>query len=187
MTDTKKHRRALSHFETVYRPGDRELVKSLFDALGLQVAEMGKYVAGLIPCDESANPLENALFASEITPEHWEFEQALGAELRKPELASRSDSYLRALKSTPQNRPHFGIAFSSLEDWTGAVQRIRGKIAAEPALKGRAEVASEFRPWSPGAQTDFLYHAFVHTDIIGTGLLSLGLVIELQHYSRRPM
>lgn len=187
MTTHSSTARALSHFETVYRPGDRDRVKALFDALGLQVAEMGKYVAGLIPQRAGANPLENAVFASEITPEHWEFEQVLAEELRRPHLASRSAAYLRQLKTTPQSRPHFGIAFSSLDDWTAAVAKARSMIASDQDLQGRAELSSEFRPGSPGAQTDFLYHAFIHTDIIGTGLLSLGLIIELQHYSRRPM
>ena len=187
MTTSNDGTRALSHLEAVYRPGDRELVKSLFDALGLQVVEMGKYIAGLIDTPPSGNPVENALFASEITPEHLIFEDALDKALSQPELTDAGSSYLRALKSEPQCRPHLGIAFSSMEKWEQSVALIQAKTedAASP-LHGRAELTSKFRPGTPGAQTDFLHHAFVYTDLIGTTGLSLGMIIELQHYASNP-
>lgn len=177
----------LSHFETVYRPGERELAELLFKALGLRVTEAGKYVLGFVGDTASGNLLENSITASEVTPEHWEFEQALDKELQRPELASLSASYLHALKTAPQNRPHFGLAYSSLESWTAAVEGFKRALAEHPELQGRAELASKFVPGSPGAQTDYLHHAFIHTDIVGTSCLSMGIIIEFQHYARNPM
>lgn len=183
----KPDNQVLSHYETVYCPGERDLVVLLFEALGLRVHDDGgKYVSGFVGEAASGNAVENAVFASEITPEHWDFEQVLSAELQQPHLAGRSQAYLEALKAAPQNRPHFGIAFTSLKSWTAAVERVQRAVAEQPKLKGRAELASKFYPGSPGAQTDYLHHAFVHTDIIGTSCLALGLIIELQFYERHP-
>ena len=176
----------LSHFETVYRPGERELASLLFEAIGMDVKEAGKYVIGFVGKPASGNGYENSITASEITPEHWEFEQVLEKEMQRPEVAALGASYLNALKTKPQNRPHFGLAYSSLESWTEAVEGFEKFVEAHPDLKGRAEIASKFTPGSPGAQTDFLHHAFIHTDIIGTACLPLGVIIELQHYGRNP-
>ena len=105
---------------------------------------------------------------------------------QRPDVAALSASYLEALKSKPQNRPHFGMAYSSIESWTAAVEGFQRCLDDHPELKGRAEIASKFVPGSPGAQTDFLHHAFIHTDIIGAACLPLGVIIELQHYARNP-
>src|SRR6218665_1681063 len=185
--ERKPDNQVLSHYETVYRPGERDLVVLLFEALGLRIMDEGKYVSGFVGQAASGNAVENAIFASEITPEHWDFEQVLTAELQQPHLAGRSQAYVQALKAAPQNRPHFGIAFSSLDSWTAAVERVQRAIEEQPRLMGRAELASKFYPGSPGAQTDYLHHAFIHTDIIGTSCLALGLIIEFQFYERHPM
>lgn len=177
----------LSHFETVYRPGERDLAKSLFKALGLDLMESGKYVVGFVGDTVSGNGFENSITASEVTPEHWEFEQVLDKELQRPEIAALSQSYLHALKTAPQNRPHFGIAYSSLDSWQTALDGFERTLEEHPELKGRAQVASKFVPGSPGAQTDYLSHAFIHTDIIGSSCLSLGIIIEFQHYGKNPM
>ena len=178
--------RILSHFEMVYRPGERDLAKSFLKALGLDVTESGKYLVGFVGTPASGNGYENSITASEVTPEHWEFEQALEKEMQRPDLAGLSASYLRELKSKPQNRPHFGMAYSSLDSWNASVEGFQEALDRHPELKGRAEIASKFVPGSPGAQTDFLHHAFIHTDIVGFACLPLGVVIELQHYARNP-
>ena len=176
----------LSHFELVHRPGERENAVALFDALGLRVVESGPYVMGFIGPAANGNSVENMIAASEITPEHWEFEQVLDRELRRPEIASLSETYKEALKARPQNRPHFGFAYDSYEEWAGTLERIEKAVEERPELKGRARLASKFVPGGPGAQTDYLHHAFIHTDIVGTGCLSLGTIIELQYYARHP-
>ena len=84
--------------------------------------------------------------ASEITPEHWEFEQVLDRELRRPEIASLSETYKEALKARPQNRPHFGFAYDSYEEWAGTLERIEKAVEERPELKGRARLASKFVP-----------------------------------------
>lgn len=176
----------LSHFETVFRPGERDLAALLFNALGLGVSNVGKYVIGFVGTPASGNGFENSITASEVTPEHWEFEQVLEKEMQRPDIAAASATYLQALKTKPQNRPHFGMAYASLESWNEAVEGFEQALEKHPELKGRAEIASKFVPGSPGAQTDFLHHAFIHTDIIGTACLPLGMIIELQHYARNP-
>lgn len=176
--------RILSHFETVYRPGDRQLALTLFKALGLEVSEIQKYVIGFVGMPGLGNEFENTITASEVTPEHWAFEQVLDKELRRPELAELSASYLDALKSRPQIRPHFGMAYSTIDLWAEAVAGFERALEDHPELKGRASLASKFSPDSPGGQPQ-LHHAFIHTDIVGTSCLSLGLIIELQHYIDR--
>ena len=184
-TDNKSDYIILSHFETVYRPGERALAADLFKALGLEVADSGKYVLGFVGNPPSGNLFENSITASEVTPEHWAFEQVLDRELKRPEIAELSETYLKALKTAPQNRPHFGLAFSSLETWQAAVDHFQRTVDETPTLQGRAEIASKFTP-TTGAQVDYLHHAFIHTDIIGATGLSLGIIIEFQHYARNP-
>ncbi len=184
MNDQNSYR-ILSHFETVYRPGERDLAMKLFRALGLETSEIQSYVIGFVGAPGLGNEFENTITASEVTPEHWAFEQRLDEQLQKPEIAELSANYLEALKTRPQNRPHFGLAYSTLEAWTEAVEGFERALEENPELKGRASLASKFTPGSPGAQTDYLHHAFIHTDIVGTACLPLGVIIELQHYTNR--
>lgn len=175
-------RRVLSHIETVYRPGERHLVLLLLNGLGLKIEETHGYILGFIDERTETNHLENMISASEITPEHWKFEQALTAAINRPELAELSTSYQHALKTQPQTRPHFGMAYSSMTEWEATVERIRRMLEEHPELRGRIELASLFKPGDPGSQSDYLQHAFIYTNVIGSSCLSLGLVIELQYY-----
>ena len=69
--------RRLNHVEMVYRPGERELARRVFELLGLRVSDDGGtwMFARIDPAiGDVAN---NACYASEMTPEQWALEQAL--------------------------------------------------------------------------------------------------------------
>lgn len=185
MADNQKSRRVLSHIETVYRPGERHLALLLLNSLGLKVIETQGYILGFIDERAETNHLENMISASEITPEHWKFEQTLTDVIQRPEISELSSSYQQALKRQPQNRPHFGMAFSSLSEWEAVVEKVKLTIEEHPELRDRLELASLFKPGDPGSQSDYLQHAFIYTNIIGISCLSLGIVIELQYYLRK--
>jgi len=186
VSSNQTSRRVLSHVETVYRPGENHLARLLLDSLGLKVVETHGYILGFIDEATETNPLENMISASEITPEHWEFEQKLAEVINRPELTELSTSCKDALKRQPQNRPHFGMAYTSQAQWESVIERVKRTIKENPELQGRVELANVFKPGDAGSQSDMLQHAFIYTDIIGTSCLSLGIVIELQNYLRRP-
>ena len=178
------NRRVLSHIEMVYRPGERDLALRLFEVLGLTISESHGYILGFIDDGALGNLLENMLSVSEITPEHWAFEQALAENLQRPEFAARGEAYRQAIRKAPQVRPHMGIADASRGAWQAAGEWVRRATEDYPELRGRLEIACQFRPGDPGSQSDYLEHAFINTDIVGTSCLALGHCIELQHYLR---
>ena len=49
-----------------------------------------------------------------------------------------------------------------------------------PELDGRVTVSGVFFPGDPGAYTDRMAQAFVWTDVIASGLLTIGQHVELQ-------
>ena len=179
----------LNHAEFVYAPGERELAKRLFRALGCRVVdpqeagapeELGP-AAGpyLIVYLDSAdpNPFDNVFYASEVTPVQWAFEERLKAKLGDDaELAEAhaalSDNYPRF----PQAMTHLGLAFPSVAEVEAALDRLRG----EDTLASRARISSLYRPGDDTSVDDRVVQAFVHTDVCSTGLLSIGQQFELQ-------
>lgn len=162
-----------NHVELVYRPGERKLTQRLFELLGREVVDNGSAwlrVDGL------------KLFASEVTPEQWAFEQRLGEMLKSAASDPAVATYLAALKRAPQHYCHFGIGVATMAEWEMLVERVRTASKDDPELRGRVEVASVFRPGDPGSYGDSFVQAFIRTDVFSSGLLSMGQTFELQHY-----
>ena len=176
--------RLLNHVELVYAPGERVLAAQLFETLGCRVVDNGGVWLAAKIGDESSDLRNNVLYASEVTPEQWRFEQALRRAVTAGELASAETSYRALLAERPQLAPHFGIRYATVSAWKETIERLR--VLGAGALTGRVDVSGVFTPGRPNAgpdDTDVLMQAFVKTDLAATGLLTLGQHIELQTVS----
>jgi len=174
-----------NHVEMVFRPGDLARAMKLLRILG---------------CDPQTSPhpfngvyfhfaKTEQLWISEVSPEQWAFELWLQEQLKNRGTDATS-TFLADLESVPQAHGHFGIGLQTLEDWERVTAELRRAIASDPDLKGRVSLPICQRPEDPdsvfsrsgGAIGRTLHQAFVRTDIISTGLLTLGQSIEIQHY-----
>lgn len=170
--------RMLNHVEMAYRPGERELAKLVFELLGCEHRDSGGPFLSVRVDPATGDFLDNAIYASEVTPEQWGFEQTLARSLD----GEAGRSYLELLARAPQRAFHFGIGFAALESWEAAVARIADAGDNHPELGGRIGVRAVFRPGDPGSFGDTFVQAFVHTDVVAAGFLTIGQHIELQHY-----
>jgi hypothetical protein len=172
---------ALNHVELVHRPGERELAKQVFQLLGCNTIDRGgDFVSAMVAGGDVAAP-DNVLYVSEVTPEQWEVEQALEAALAEDgKLHAAADAYLARLRREPQRSFHFGIHCDDRATWDDRLDAIRAAPTTHPDLEGRVSVSGVFFPGDPGAYTDRMAQAFVWTNVIASGLLTLGQHIELQ-------
>lgn len=180
--------RLLNHTEMVYAPGDRTLARELFRAVGCRVldpqeesgpddlgAAAGPYLIVFVD-PESTDLIDNVLYASEVPPAQWAFEQAIAGRVEDDdELRSALDAYNASFHTFPQGMTHFGIAMNERQ-----LDDCLARIGATPEFSGRLEVTGVFRPGDPGSVDPRVIQAFVRTDIISTGLLTAGQQIELQ-------
>jgi hypothetical protein len=168
----------LNHVEFVHRPGERALVRALFDLLGFATMETneGRYLIGII--DAAAGP-DNFIAGREVRAEQWAFDRQLAAALEQEPLASSFARHRQMLRDKPQDGMHFGIHFDTAARWEAAVARIEAVERDRPELSGRVRLERAFRPGDPDHEFS-LRQAFVWTDVISTGSLAFGQQIELQ-------
>jgi hypothetical protein len=180
-SDSAPAARRLNHVEMVYRPGERELAKRVFELLGCKPVDRGgTFVSSLVDPD-SDDFSNNVVYASEVTAEQWDLECALVAELEGDTAVGKTArAYLARLAGEPQRSFHFGMRLPTLEALEAAVARVRDASSSDPDLKGRVHVSGVFHPGDPGAYTDTMVQAFVRTDVVAAGLLAFGQHIELQ-------
>jgi hypothetical protein len=174
MTDTTPHApQALNHVELVYRPGERELAKRVFEVLGFRPVDRGGTWFTTFVAGGGSDWSNNVLYASEVTPEQWAFEQSLA------EQGVERDAYIDRLRLEPQRSCHFGIRVAGQDTLEAACERV-SRAGAGGELAGRIRLAGVFRPGHPGTVVDTMVQAFVWTDVVASGLLTLGQHIELQ-------
>jgi len=171
MAGTAPH--ALNHVELVYRPTERALAKRVFEVLGCRPVDRGGTWFTSFVDANGTDWSNNVLYASEVTPEQWAFEQTL------PAATPERESYLGRLQREPQRSCHFGIRLTDETALDAACDRVR-QAGTEGELAGRIRLAGVFRPGDPGAVAETMVQAFVWTDVVATGLLTLGQHIELQ-------
>jgi hypothetical protein len=171
----------LNHVEMVHRPGERALVSRLFAALGCAVVDTGGQFLVIHADPGAADPrmLDNCLYASEVAPEQWRFEEALRARLSSDaELGASYAAFAERAERRPQSSTHFGIRMTSPERLEEILERVdqlrRGQLGE------RVTVAGVLRPGDPGSLSSSLIQAFVRTDVCAAGLLCFGQHIELQ-------
>jgi hypothetical protein len=173
--------RRLNHVEFVHRPGERELVRTLFDLLGIEtrLAMGGRTLIGVID-PPTFNPAdnENYIAGGEVDPEQWRFDQALAEAVRREPLADAFNGYMSLLERKPPRGMHFGVNFSTLEAWEAAVARVADVEARAPSIARRVRLLKAFRPDDPEPLSP-VHQAFIWTDIIASGSLALGQRIEL--------
>jgi hypothetical protein len=175
-----KTTRALNHVELVYAPGERAVARAFFELLGCTVHDSGgpflsaRIESGL---DDLTN---NCMYASEVTPEQWTFEQSLRDAIASGPLAEVEAGWVARFRHEPQRSCHFGIRFPNLDEYDAMLDRIEHVDAHAPELSKRVSLSGVFRPGDPGSYTDTMVQAFVRTDVVATGLLTFGQHIELQ-------
>ena len=171
--------RLLNHVELVYRPGERSLAGRLFETLGCKVVETGGPYLVIQICPGLGGFFDNVLYVSEVTSTQLQLESVLQRELSSHgELRKRFREFQDGRRDEPQRTTHFGIRMRSTAELDGILERVRS--LEDPELQGRVSVTGVFRPGDPGALSDSLVQAFLHTDICAAGLLSFGQAIELQ-------
>ena len=180
MTTTATVTKALNHVELVYAPGERGLARALFELLGCGIHDSGGPFLSAKIASGQTDLVNNAMYASEVTPEQWALEQALRDALDGGSLAAPGGDYIANLEAHPQRSCHFGIRYPSAEELDATIDRIEHAADLEPGLAGRVSVSGVFRPGDPGSYTDTMTQAFIRTDVIASGLLSFGQHIELQ-------
>jgi hypothetical protein len=184
--------RKVTHFETVYRPGEAQLVVELFGLLGLRTESLGPttqnagptenpFICGFFGTD-ATNPVDDFIAGSPVDPEQWQFDQALAKAVREGELAGAFAGYQEVTKRAPYFTTHVGVRFDSLDAWENAVSRVQDVDQLAPALAGRVELRGLFRPGGPGSLSDITHQAFVWTDVLALGSLAFGLLLEMQHF-----
>ena len=180
--------RLLNHTEMFYAPGDRALARDLFRAIGCRVldpqeetgpddlgAAAGPYLIVFVDPD-STDLIDNVLYASEVAPAQWEFEQRLQARLESDEpLRASYEAFNASFVSYPQGMTHFGVAMNEQQ-----LDEALARIAATPAFEGRLQVTGVYRPGDPGSVDPRVIQGFLRTDIVSSGLLTAGQQIELQ-------
>lgn len=174
-----------NHVEMVHRPGEAHLAVKLLALLGCEPAVSPTAFAGATWCFSK----DQSLWVSEVTPEQWAFELWLQAQLDKHGTGA-AQAFVARQAALPQRHSHFGLGLARLEEWEALVARIEDAVAGDADLKGRISLPVRQRPGDPGSVAEesqgkagrTLYQAFVRTDILSTGLLTLGQAIEIQHY-----
>lgn len=179
--------RRITHVELLHRPGERTQARRLLELLGCRVLDRGGHFFSAFVEPGVTDYRSNVLYASEVTPQQWAFEQRLDAEAADGPLARARSAWSAHMRAHPQYTYHFGLRLPSEEALDAALARIEAAGREDGELAGRVEVVAVFRPGDPGAATDTMVQAFVRTDVVACGLVSLGQHIELQwHLPRTP-
>jgi hypothetical protein len=168
----------INHVEMIYRPGEREAARALFECMDFAVSDFGPWLVVSVDPD-SANGIDNVMYASEPVPAQQRFEDELEKALAADEKVRAALAHYRDVRvAHPHYNFHFGASVPTLENWKERVAKVEDAIATDPLLKGRVTF-SVFNPGDPGA-VGTAYQAFVLTDILATGTLQTGLIFELQ-------
>jgi hypothetical protein len=181
----------LNHLEMLYRPGERDLAMSFCRMMGWDVTETGRasevgstyIVVRLEPRDPDY--VNNVFYLSEIRDEQLRLERALDP-LRRQDasLEVALDDYLEKARSRPHGIPHCGIRYRSFSAVQAIVDTLGSEIAsASSPFRGRVSVDA-IGPDDPRSMSRELLQAFVHTDVVCSGLFLLGQLFELQGQER---
>jgi hypothetical protein len=164
--------RLLTHVELLHRPGERVMAARLLALLGCEPVDRdGHWFTSFVDPDAPRDWATNVLYASEVGPEQWALEQALPME---------AEAYRAAMRREPQKSAHFGIRVPTEAALEELLERVASAGRDDPGLAGRVAVDGVFRPGEPGAIAPDMVQAFVWTDVVAAGLLSLGQHIEVQ-------
>ncbi|HEX4018425.1 MAG TPA: hypothetical protein VHX15_16935 [Frankiaceae bacterium] len=166
--------RRLTHVELLHRPGERELAQRFFDLLGCESVDRGgHWFTALVDPAGERDFSNNVCYASEVGEEQWALERAMQA-------SPAMDQYRQSLRHSPQKAAHFGLRVPTEAKLNEIVERVSAAGETDDLLAGRVAVDGVYRPQDPGAIAPNMVQAFVWTDIVAVGLLSLGQHVEIQ-------
>jgi hypothetical protein len=178
--------RIVNHLQTFYEPGEQHLAVKLYEALGCRVSNTTFGEGGLVihvePDEDDL--VNNVIYAGEVSPVQWQLEQELRGALGEREaLATAFATYGAQCKDQPESVTHFGIRYTSFAKLQQALKQLEEDL--DPELQGRLNVAQvSHLPAGTAFLTEDVISAFVVTDVIAAGLLTLGQTIELQAQRR---
>jgi hypothetical protein len=172
----------ITHSECIYAPGDGDLVKALFVALGFAVknAKGHPYIIAHVDPDVP-DVMSNVIYASESTPMQQAFEKTLQETLASSkEFRQATDDWEKDFRDDPQRSVHFGVQYESRESFQATVDRLREESGAGKPLEGRLLVTGVYFPGDDLSITETMAQAFVWTDVMASGILTFGQHLELQ-------
>jgi hypothetical protein len=170
--------RRLTHVELLHPPGERALAARVFDLLGCVVVDSGRHWFTAYIDTNLRDYANNSFYASEAPAEQLVIEAA---------LADSVDEWVDMIRAAPQKSPHFGVRVGTVEEHRSIVDNVREASQNDPDLRGRIEVLGVFPHDAPDAIATNMDQAFIWTNVIASGPLRLGQVIELQwHLKREP-
>jgi hypothetical protein len=178
----------VNHLATFYQPGEQHLAVKVYQALGCRVSNttFGPGDKGLVfhVEPEADDLVNNVIYASEVTPVQWQFEQELRGALSERESLGRAfATYGAQRESQPESATHFGIRYATFENLKRALKKLEEDL--DPELHGRLKVTQvSHLPAGTSFLTEDVISVFVVTDVIAAGLLTLGQTIELQAQQR---
>lgn len=174
----------LSHVETLYRPGERELAIKLVEALGCAITDTGFKGDGadtflaVHPNPEDQDLEHNVFYMSQIRPEQLQLEERLKQFGETDSgFSALLENYRQAARMKPFGVPHFALRYTSSDD----IRRAEARINA--AFKNKLTDRIYLRIFYPGdadAAVGKLVQGFIHQDVVVSGSFLMGQLIELQ-------
>jgi hypothetical protein len=179
----------ITHSECIYAPGDAELVKELFTALGFAVkqGESSPYIIAHVN-PEVHDVMSNVIYASEVTPLQQAFEKTLQETLASsPDFRLAADNWEKDFRDDPQRSVHFGFQYESRDSFEATIGRLREVSAPGQPLEGRLLVTAVYFPGDAGSITETMAQGFLWTDVMASGILTFGQHLELQWHIAAPV
>ena len=169
--------RRITHVELLHTPGERPLAARVFELLGCTVADSGGHWFTAFVDANLRDWANNVFYASEAPAAQLAIEEA---------FADSVDDWMNMVRTAPRQSPHFGLRVGTAQEHREIVGRIRA-CANDPELRGRIEVLGVFSHDAPDAIAVNMDQAFIWTNVIASGPLRLGQVIEVQwHLEPEP-
>jgi hypothetical protein len=183
MADALSGNMLLSHLSVRYAPGDRALVKDLFELLGFGVDDTRADVMMVrIDRDDRREEYVNRIAVWEMTAEQARYEAAHRDATSRTDLGRAIEDYLADARREPDRAGHFGIRTRSHEELDQIVDAIEQLAGTE--LGTRVKVTGWCHPGEAGSHSSRFDQAFVWTDLFAPGLIGPGIVFELQYLTR---
>lgn len=167
--------RRLTHIELLHAPGERALAARVFELLGCVVVDSGRHWFTAFVDTNLRDWANNVMYASEAPAEQLAIESTMDAS---------AAAWVDMVRAAPQKAPHVGFRVGTADDQRAIVDRVRRAGESDPDLRGRVAVLGLFPHDAPDAIATGMDQAFVWTDVIASGPLRLGQVIEIQWHLR---
>jgi hypothetical protein len=173
----------LNHVELMHRPGEGELATLFFETLGCTVEDLtdgfgaSRRIMGVFAGKDEHDALNNVLYLSEFREPHRQLDDVLTRLMRDDDELRTAIELHDEVRSKPGDVTHFGLRYPTFEALGAVVDRLQNSLPEE--LAGHVTVYPSAPVALPALAAE-VDQAFVHTDVIGSGLFPFGQLIELQ-------